>query len=75
MLTIVEQIELARKMREHLGPDAVRILGQRARVHAEEGDKDAAEFWRRIARTLRELDSMTAGAGDLVGQGSLPPCA
>jgi len=71
MLTIVERIKLARKMREQLGPDAVRIIEQRARVHAEEGDRDAAELWRGIARALRELDSMGGhpfdhGVGGLV---------
>ena len=58
MLTIVERIELARRMSEQLGPDAARILEQRARVHAEEGDRDAADFWRDIACALRELSAI-----------------
>ncbi len=67
MLTIVERIELARRMSEQLGPDAARILEHRARIHAEEGDRDAADFWRDIARALRELNAI----GDqLAGQAS-----
>jgi hypothetical protein len=64
MLTIVERIKLGRKMREQLGPDAVRIIEQRARVHAQEGDRDAAELWRGIAHAVRELDSMGERAFD-----------
>lgn len=59
MTTLGNVVTVAQQMLEKLGRGAPEILERRAEAHAQEGDGEAAGYWRRVASAVRYLNLLS----------------